>query len=208
MQEFADNLKMDMKHHVWLPNPVNEDKIRTIPPKPRTTPGLQFISGGRLHAQKGYDRLILALKGFNPGMPWTLTILGEGPERHTLETLIRVCGLEQNIFLAGHEHNPWSYYAAADAFLLSSRWEGLPNVVLESLACGTPVIAMQEAGGIMDIASLAPQSVTTVTSISDMVLAMTQVSPAPTQVFRQSLLPDLFNKDNVQKRFTDIIQST
>lgn len=207
IQEFSEDLKMDMKKHAWLPNPVNLEKIRALPPTPRSSPGLWFVSGGRLHPQKGYDRLIPALKDFNPGMPWTLTILGEGPERANLEALITDNDLTQNVFLAGHAQNPWSYYAAADAFILSSRWEGLPNVVLESLACGTPVIAMKEAGGIDDIAKLAPQSVTTVSDIAAMVTAMKQVVPAPTQDFRPSLLPAVFNRHDVHKRFTEIILS-
>lgn len=207
MQEFSQDLKMDMKKHAWLPNPVNLEKIRALPPAQRLSPGLWFVSGGRLHPQKGYDRLIPALKGFNPGTPWALTILGEGPERANLESLILENSLSQNIFLSGHAQNPWSYYAAADAFLLSSRWEGLPNVVLESLACGTPVIAMKEAGGIEDIAKLAPQSVTTVPNINAMITAMAQVVPNPTQDFRQSLLPAAFNRHDVHKRFTEIILS-
>ncbi len=70
-----------------------------------------------------------------------LTILGDGPRNTKLHDMIISLGVEEKVNLAGFIKNPWAYYAGADTFLLSSRWEGMPNAALEALACGTPVIA-------------------------------------------------------------------
>ncbi len=167
LREFSTGLGMRLRRAVWLPNPVATDQIRSYGASARPKTDLNFIAAGRLHAQKGFDALIVALKDFDPGCTWSLFILGDGPERKPLEKLIRENGLEKNIKLSGHVITPWPYYASADAFILPSLWEGLPNVVLESLACGTKVIALKSAGGIGEIAALAPDAVQVVGDLRD-----------------------------------------
>ena len=77
-----------------------------------------------------------------------LTILGDGADKLLLECRIASLNLGDRVELRGFDPNPWAYYAGADAFLLPSRWEGMPNAALEALACGTPVIAMSHAGAV------------------------------------------------------------
>jgi glycosyltransferase involved in cell wall biosynthesis len=208
MTEFKNDLGLRVKNHVWLPNPVDVEKIRRNGAAARPLAGLNFIAAGRLHPQKGFDRLIEALRGFDPGCPWSLFILGEGPERKTLEKLIQDCGLSRHIKLSGHVVTPWPYYAASDAFILCSRWEGLPNVVLESLASGTKVLALREAGGIQEIADLAPDSVTIVPDMNSLVTAMAKITPDSRATIRPSLLPAIFKKSSVNKRFLEILNGT
>lgn len=207
VDELKNDLNMGKLNHIWLPNPVNVEAIRSSQLVARDHNGPMFVCSGRLHSQKGYDRLIPALAEFLPDRPWSLTILGEGPERASLEKLIADYALNEHIFLAGHVQNPWGYCASADCLLLPSRWEGLPNVVLESLACGTPVIAMEEAGGITDIAEYAGNAITTVSNIDAMINEMKKVMPSPVAKMRGSLLPPIFEKDTVCKKFSETIKN-
>lgn len=205
LKEF-DNLGLHLKRMVWLPNPVATASIRAYGVSARPKAELNFIASGRLHSQKGFDALIVALKDFNPGKTWSLCILGDGEERKKLTALIRENGLSGKIILPGHVVTPWPYYASADALILPSLWEGLPNVALESLACGTPVIALKSAGGIGEIAKLAPDSVQVMEDLTSLVDAMGRIEPAEIKTIRASLLPDAFNQDDVNRRFADLLR--
>ncbi|GJL84780.1 MAG: glycosyl transferase [Micavibrio sp.] len=212
IHEFQELLGMSCKNHVLLHNPVDLDKIREkedikfeIAQERNNT--VHFVSAGRLHFQKGFDRLVEALPDMNLPYDWSWTILGEGPERNHLENLIQKSGLADKISLPGLSHHPWPSFAAADCFLMPSRWEGLPNVALESLACGTPVIATHQSGGIAEIAKLSSEGAVSVAdSMANFVAAMEKVIPASTKTFRDSLLPDVFQKENVTKCFEDILE--
>jgi len=70
-----------------------------------------------------------------------LLILGEGEDKFKLRILIEKYGIEECVQLLGFINNPYPYLKRADAFVLSSKWEGFPNALLEALACGTPVVA-------------------------------------------------------------------
>ncbi len=111
---------------------------------------ISLVAVGRLVEVKGFDLLIeaLGLVG-NPAVH--LTLLGEGPLREKLQKLACKLGVEKQICFAGFQKNPYPFIAKADAYVLSSRYEGFPNVVLESLACGTPVIATPALGGTKEI---------------------------------------------------------
>ena len=100
-----------------------------------------IVAAGRLVHQKGFDLLIRAFAGKLPGREIALVILGEGPDRAALQQLAERLGVEKRVRLMGFRANPWSYFARAAAFVCSSRWEGFGNVIIEAMACGTPVIA-------------------------------------------------------------------
>src|SRR6185437_319461 len=100
---------------------------------------------GNLVPLKGHDLIIKAL----PNLPdATLMIVGRGPERRGLEVLARALGVEDRIRFLGalpQEQLP-EIYRAADMLILASSSEGWPNVLLESMACGTPAIASNLPG--------------------------------------------------------------
>ena len=97
---------------------------------------------GRLTHQKGFDLLIAAFASATSGAPdWRLDIWGEGPEREALHALIRDQGLAGRISLRGLSPRPRAWVAEAGIFVLSSRYEGFPNVLGEAMAAGLPVIA-------------------------------------------------------------------
>jgi glycosyltransferase involved in cell wall biosynthesis len=110
------------------------------------------VAAGRLGHQKGFDLLLEAFQGVVRVLGrGTLTILGDGPDRASLEARAAALGLASAVRFAGFQENPFGYFAAADLFVLSSRYEGLPNVVLEALACGCPAVACDCPHGVREI---------------------------------------------------------
>lgn len=80
-----------------------------------------------------------------------LVIVGEGREREKIKQKIKQLGLEECVFLKGQQNNPFPWYQQADLFVLSSKSEGLGMVLIEALACATPVVATNCPGGVGDI---------------------------------------------------------
>nr|WP_258868908.1 glycosyltransferase [Alkalilimnicola ehrlichii] len=102
-----------------------------------------ILGAGRLTEQKDFTTLInaFALLRQREQRPYRLIILGHGKLRRELESLIAALALEEDVSLPGHVANPYSYMAKASVFVLSSRWEGSPNVLTEAMALGVPVVA-------------------------------------------------------------------
>ena len=100
-----------------------------------------ILAVGRLSREKGFDILINAFAKSNLKNKIKLIILGEGKERKNLEKLIIKLNLKKQILLHGKVDNPFIYMKYAKFFVLSSRYEGFPIVLLEALACEVPVIA-------------------------------------------------------------------
>ncbi len=100
-----------------------------------------IVGAGSLAPWKGFGDLIRAVAELkHGGRPVRLVILGEGDLRPELERLVEELGLSDLVRLPGHTQNPLKYFARADAFVLSSTVEGLPNVLVEAMMCGcTPV---------------------------------------------------------------------
>jgi glycosyltransferase involved in cell wall biosynthesis len=106
---------------------------------------------GRLTKQKDFPTLIRAFALVRKERPARLMILGEGEERPKLETLARELGIGEDFVLPGFVENPYKYMKRASAFVLSSRWEGLPAVLIEALALGVPVISTNCPSGPAEI---------------------------------------------------------
>ena len=110
-----------------------------------------ILAVGRLTAQKAFDVLIQAFAQVRKNHAARLVILGEGEERSALETMTREFGLAQDISMPGFVLNPYPCMAHASCFVLSSRWEGLPTVVVEALSLGTPIISTDCPSGPREI---------------------------------------------------------
>lgn len=130
---------------VTADNPVLDDDYRQRPFPPPRHPWLRerqgrvLVAVGRLAPQKGFDLLIEALARL-PG-DVRLVIFGEGPQRAALQLQARLLGLAGRVDLPGYRDDPQAEIAAADCFVLSSRFEGSPNALVEALATGVPVVA-------------------------------------------------------------------
>jgi glycosyltransferase involved in cell wall biosynthesis len=110
-----------------------------------------IIGVGRLEEQKDFLTLIKAFALLKEKRPARLMILGEGAERPRLEGLIQELNLKEDVWLPGFVDNPYAYMKQADVFVLSSAFEGLPTVLIEAMALGTPVVATDCESGPREI---------------------------------------------------------
>jgi glycosyltransferase involved in cell wall biosynthesis len=166
-KDLLETATIDPAKVVVVNNPVDLERIESLsrarvqgrPDRPeggRET--IELLAVGRLVHVKGFDMLISAVEMLR-GLPLRLTILGEGPEEEELKDQARRLGVADRISFEGFQRNPYPYMREADALVLSSRHEGFPNVVLESIACGTPVIVTPAPGGVREIVDAIPGSV-------------------------------------------------
>lgn len=123
-----DERNMDLMHEV-----ISKEEM------PGSKP--HIVACGRLVEQKGFCYLIDAMALVRQVVPATLFIVGEGKLRHVLESQIKSMNLEECVSLLGFKPNPYKYMASADVFVLSSIAEGFGNVIVEAMACGTPVVS-------------------------------------------------------------------
>ncbi|MDT8383280.1 MAG: glycosyltransferase [Gammaproteobacteria bacterium] len=138
-------------------NPVVREEIFKFAQKPIEDKWLLdqkipvIMAVGRLSRAKDYPTLINAFSELKKRRNANLIILGEGEERQALELLIKELGLESCVLLPGFVSNPYAYLSRARLFVLSSRWEGLPTVLIEALALGVPVVATDCMSGPREI---------------------------------------------------------
>lgn len=205
-RELAEDFGVPAAKIALLHNPVDEAGLRAaaLPPARAAGEGPRYVAVGRLTPQKGIDRLLAFMAGADPAAH--LTILGDGPLRGALEAERDARGLAARVSMPGFAADAPRHVAGADALLLPSRWEGLPNAALEALALGTRVIATPEAGGIREIADLAaPRAVVLAPAGEAFAAAAAAVAPSPPAGPRASLLPEAFRPAVVGAAFAALL---
>lgn len=155
----TEQLKRDLVHHVRIPasrievlyNGVDPGRFRPAAREAqRATLGLApgdlaIGSVGRLAAVKNYPLLIRALRRLDRADA-RLLLVGEGPERNALQTLVRELGLEKQVRFLGHRDDVADCLAAFDIFVLPSVSEGMSNTLLEAMGAGVAVVASDVGG--------------------------------------------------------------
>lgn len=123
-------------------NPIDADEIAAhqneFEPE---IPGPFIVAAGRFMDQKNFPMLIDAFGRSIASKKYYLVLLGDGPLRPAFLRRIQEHGIGDRVFMPGSVANPFPYFHKAFCFVSTSNFEGFPNVLLESLACGTPVVA-------------------------------------------------------------------
>lgn len=144
--------RVPRKRMVTISNPVEVFDAPTRGSVDSRSPACRFLAVGRLAEQKGFDLLVDAMMQVVLVEPAVqLRLVGEGPQRAKLESLISRYGLSNQISLVGQVANPRALMASSDWLISSSRYEGFPNVILEALSVGTPVVATDCPGGTKEV---------------------------------------------------------
>ncbi|MFT3670959.1 glycosyltransferase [Aestuariivirga sp.] len=154
----TDELRLTPTKIVTIPNGVNIADLERQGTLPLDDPWYAdgappvILGVGRLSRQKNFPLLIEAFALLRRERAARLLILGDGPVR-TRESLLRLAaklGVAADVRLAGFEPHPMRHFARAGMFVLSSLWEGASNVVLEAMACGCPVVAVDCPTGVKE----------------------------------------------------------
>lgn len=154
MNDLVENFKIKKDKLIKINNPVDfnfiEEKLENATKPESYQEGFKnVVAIGNLSSRKGFDNLLkvfVKLKQHNV----LLHILGDGRDREMLHQMKQDLGLE-NVIFHGVQKNPYPFLKFADLFILSSRYEGFPNVLLEAGACGTYALANNCKGGIHEI---------------------------------------------------------
>lgn len=139
-----------------IPNGIDVESYSDVPPADLAAVGLParrqaIVYVGRLHAQKGLDWLLRLMPQVFSHLPdCDLLLVGQGPEGPRLERLVRSLGIQDRVHFAGWRSDVPQILRASRLLVLPSRWEGMPNVVLEAMASGLPVVSTR-AEGVMEL---------------------------------------------------------
>lgn len=150
-------LKLDVSKisRIYNPTITQEifDKSMEPIPHPWFTPhhAPVIIGVGRLILDKGFAHLLEAFALVRSVMPAKLVLIGDGPERLNLNNLAQKLNVQDDFSIIGFVENPFAYMKRAALFVLPSRREGLPNALIEAMACGCPVISTDSPGGAREI---------------------------------------------------------
>ncbi len=106
-----------------------------------------IVTVGRLVLQKDHRTLLIAFQKLLQRRTALLVVLGEGPLRAALEDQARALDIDSRVTFPGYVSNPLAVMKRCDLFVLSSRWEGFPGVLIEALACGLPIVSTRCPAG-------------------------------------------------------------
>lgn len=139
-----------------IPNPIRWPLVSfepTLAPDTICPPGAKILLAvGRLDRQKGFAHLLTAFAEVGRTRPdWSLVILGDGPLRAEMQRQAESAGIAGRVLMPGYVGNVADWYARASLFVLSSLFEGFPNVLVEAMASGVPAVSFDCDTGPRDI---------------------------------------------------------
>ncbi len=146
---------------------------------------------GRLSYQKNFHSLIEAFAALNKQHSARLIILGDGKDEQALKALADTLDISDQVLFAGFQANPYNWLANADLFVLSSRWEGSPNVLTEALALGVPCVSTRCPSGPNEVFNEGEYGplvdVENTQQLSEAMLAVLQ-NPLPSETLKQAVV--------------------
>ncbi|MGQ8365242.1 glycosyltransferase [Glaciecola sp. 1036] len=214
-QDLVDTTMVRQKDVITAPNPVITKEIEEASKAPPSHPWLKdktkpvIISVGRLAYQKGFDMLLDALFRVRETIDCRLIIYGEGELREQLQKQAESLGITEDVDFPGYTDNPVAEMKAADLYVLSSRFEGSPNAIVEAMSVGTPVVAFDCPHGAREIlkdGEIAPlveyQNVEELACKMASTLAKTYDTAKATEIVK-----DKFTSENSAQAYRDLLVS-
>ncbi|MGG2954222.1 glycosyltransferase [Geobacillus stearothermophilus] len=156
-EDLIKNLNIPKEKVKVIYNPIVTEKLIALSYEDVEHPWMKnnerpiILAAGRLTAAKDYPTMIKSFRKIRNKINAKLIILGEGEQRKKIEELAENLGIRCDIDIVGFVENPYAYMRKADIFLLTSKWEGFGNVLVEAMACGTPVVATDCPNGPREI---------------------------------------------------------
>jgi glycosyltransferase involved in cell wall biosynthesis len=216
----SDGVAADLSRLARLPrnrittifNAVDVNRIRELASAPITDGWFAegappvLLAVGRLAPQKDYGTLLRAFALVRWHRSVRLVILGEGPERNRLQDEAIALGIAADVKMSGAVPNPFPYIARARLFVMSSAWEGLPNVLVEALACGCPIVSTDCLSGPREI--LEGGSFGELASVGDhtaLAEAILRALASPADRPRLQARAQSFSVDRVAERYFDVL---
>jgi glycosyltransferase involved in cell wall biosynthesis len=144
--ELLASLRMPAHRIVVMPNPIDIDRVVQLSREP-LDPGIEWPDGavlvhvGRFSYAKDHGTLLRALVRLRSRRPATLVLVGGGEDEQRVRSLCTTLGLDKDVIFTGFTRNPYKYLARATLCVLTSRFEGLPNALIEALALGVPIVS-------------------------------------------------------------------
>lgn len=158
LKDLAENFAVPKNRLIKIYNPVDTEYIRNKTSHVKFSPyisrgnGPHLLCVGRLTHQKGIDVLIKMIPIWREQHPdIQLWIIGDGEKKQSFEELAKSLGISESVHFLGYQENPYIWMKYADLYILPSRWEGLPNALLEALACNSPIMVLNHPGGTEEI---------------------------------------------------------
>ncbi len=157
--DFCSTLRFPSEKTAVLANPVEVDAIRAFAKDSQNHsqvqwpgPGPHLFAVGRLSHEKGFDLLLQAFVTVREHFPTvSLAIAGVGSEDSTLKALNASSAIHGSVRFLGHVASPARYFQGASLFVLPSRYEGMPNALLEAAAAGLPLVVLPASPGLVDL---------------------------------------------------------
>lgn len=207
----SKSLKISIKKIISIYNPIVNSGLYELAKQPCDHPWLSrnevpvILAVGRLTQAKDFNTLLKAFSHLHQRHSARLVILGEGELRSELENFIKKNKLDDAVDLPGFVDNPYAFMRCSSMFVLSSQFEGLPSVLIEAMACGTPVVSTDCPSGPDEILEngkwgrMVP--VGNVQSLADAMAATLEAREHPDVALRAAT----FNLDNAVNRYLEVM---